>query len=178
MVVNGNDNSYYLKHNFNKEYNIAGRIFSDYHNKFDETDKNIVIFGHNTKDGSMFGTLKNVLDKSWQENRDNLEIILITEIGHLLDESVARRLSNSVEFLQVFEEEMQKFTLTEEYNVEYFKIYTNISTPLEYFATAFSAYISHPENLQFYCPKTYDYIDTRVNELISQYQNNDSKRGL
>jgi len=81
VVVKGNDNSYYLKHNFNKEYNIAGWIFADYHNKFDETDKNIVIFGHNTKDGSMFGTLKNVLDSSWQENKDNLEITLITEKG-------------------------------------------------------------------------------------------------
>jgi len=80
-VVKGNDNSYYLNHNFNKEYNVAGWIFSDYHNKFDETDKNIVIFGHNTKNGSMFGTLKNVLDKSWQDNKDNLEITLVTEKG-------------------------------------------------------------------------------------------------
>ena len=81
VVVKGKDNSYYLNHNFNKEYNIAGWIFSDYHNKFDETDKNIVIFGHNTKNGSMFGTLKNVLDKSWQDNKDNLEITLVTEKG-------------------------------------------------------------------------------------------------
>lgn len=81
VVVKGNDNSYYLKHNFNKEYNIAGWIFADYHNLFDESDKNIVIFGHDTKDGSMFGTLKNVLDKSWQENKDNLKITLITEKG-------------------------------------------------------------------------------------------------
>ena len=81
VVVKENDNSYYLNHNFNKEYNVAGWIFSDYHNKFDETDKNIVIFGHNTKNGSMFGTLKNVLDKSWQDNKDNLEITLVTEKG-------------------------------------------------------------------------------------------------
>ena len=81
IVVKGKDNSYYLKHNFNKEYNIAGWIFADYHNLFDESDRNIVIFGHNTKDGSMFGTLKNVLDKSWQENKENFEIILVTEKG-------------------------------------------------------------------------------------------------
>ena len=81
VVVKGNDNSYYLKHNFNKEYNIAGWIFADYHNKFDETDKNIVIFGHNTKDGSMFGTLNKVLDKKWQEKHENLEIVLVTESG-------------------------------------------------------------------------------------------------
>ena len=81
IVVKGNDNDYYLKHNFNKEYNVAGWIFADYHNKFDETDKNLIIYGHNTKDGSMFGTLKNVLERNWQENKNNLEIVLITEKG-------------------------------------------------------------------------------------------------
>ena len=79
VVVKGKDNSYYLNHNFNKEYNIAGWIFANYINKFDETDKNITIFGHNTKDGSMFGSLSNVLKRDWQENKDNLKILLITE---------------------------------------------------------------------------------------------------
>lgn len=79
VVVKGNDNSYYLKHNFYKEYNIAGWVFSDYKNKFDGTDRNIVIFGHDTKDGSMFGTLKNTQELSWQENIDNQKIIFITE---------------------------------------------------------------------------------------------------
>ncbi len=63
IVVKGNDNSYYLNHNFNKKYNVSGWIFADFHNKFDDSDKNIVIYGHNTHDGSMFGTLKNVLEK-------------------------------------------------------------------------------------------------------------------
>jgi len=81
VIVKGKDNSYYLKHNFNKEYNSAGWIFADYKNNFDESDKNIIIYGHNTKDGSMFGTLKNILDKNWQKNQENLEIILVTENG-------------------------------------------------------------------------------------------------
>ena len=58
-LLQGLDNDYYLNHNFNKEYNIAGWIFADYRNKFDNTDKNIVIYGHNMKEGSMFGTLEN-----------------------------------------------------------------------------------------------------------------------
>lgn len=81
VVVKGEDNSYYLKHNFNKEYNIAGWIFADYHNKFDGSDRNIIIYGHNTKDGSMFGTLINVLDKNWYNNKNNLDIVLVTEKG-------------------------------------------------------------------------------------------------
>ena len=58
---------------------MSGWIFSDYHNKFDNTDNNIVIFGHNTHDGSMFGTLKNTLSENWQKNEDNLKIVLVTE---------------------------------------------------------------------------------------------------
>ena len=34
---------------------------------------------HNTKDGSMFGTLKNVLNEGWQKNKQNQKIVLITE---------------------------------------------------------------------------------------------------
>ena len=81
VVVKGTDNSYYLTHNFNKEYNIAGWIFGDYRNRFNGTDKNLIIYGHNTKDGSMFGTLIDVLDSKWQSNKDNLEITLVTEQG-------------------------------------------------------------------------------------------------
>ncbi len=79
IVVKGKNNNYYLNHNFNKEYNIAGWVFMDYRNKLDGTDKNIIIYGHNTKDNSMFDTLKYVLTKSWQANIGNQIITLVTE---------------------------------------------------------------------------------------------------
>ena len=81
IVVKGNDNEYYLSHNFDKKYNIAGWIFADYHNKIDESDKNIVVYGHNTQDGTMFGSLKNILEKSWQEDENNWIITFITELN-------------------------------------------------------------------------------------------------
>ena len=81
IVVKGKDNKFYLNHSFNREYNISGWIFADYHNKFDGNDKNIVIYGHNTMDGSMFGTLKNTSTKDWQDIQENHKIILITEMG-------------------------------------------------------------------------------------------------
>lgn len=65
VVVKGNNNSYYLNHNFNRKYNTSGWVFADYRNKFDGSDKNIIIYAHNTMDGSMFGSLKNVLNESW-----------------------------------------------------------------------------------------------------------------
>lgn len=78
-VVKAKNNSYYLNHNFEKKYNIAGWIFADYKNNLDKTDKNIVIYGHNMKDGSMFGTLKNILKEEWYLNEDNFVIDFITE---------------------------------------------------------------------------------------------------
>lgn len=81
IVVKGNDNSYYLKHNLKKESNRAGWIFMDYRNKLDGTDKNIIIYGHNTKDGSMFGTLRNVITNDWYSNKDNYIIEIPLENG-------------------------------------------------------------------------------------------------
>lgn len=78
-VVKANNNNYYLNHNFEKKYNKAGWPFADYHNKFDGTDKNIIVYGHNRRDGSMFGTLKNILTDEWLNNEENSDIIFITE---------------------------------------------------------------------------------------------------
>lgn len=78
-IVKGTDNSYYLTHNFDKEKNKAGWIFADYRNKFDGTDKNIIIYGHNMKNGSMFASLKDVIKEEWYNNENNKYIALITE---------------------------------------------------------------------------------------------------
>ena len=79
VVVQTKDNNYYLNHNFNKEKNRAGWIFLDYRNKLDSSDKNTIIYGHNMKDGSMFETLSNVLQKWWYEDSNNYIVTFTTE---------------------------------------------------------------------------------------------------
>lgn len=79
LVVKAQNNDFYLKHSFDKSNNSAGWIFADYRNKFDGTDKNIIIYGHNMKDNSMFGSLKSVISEDWYNNEDNKYITLITE---------------------------------------------------------------------------------------------------
>lgn len=81
IVVQGNNNNYYLSHNFEKKWNRAGWVFADYRNKLDGTDKNIILYAHDTKDGSMFESLKNVLKEEWYKNKENYEILFITEKG-------------------------------------------------------------------------------------------------
>ena len=78
-VVKSTNNDFYLNHNFYKGYNAAGWIFMDCVNKLDGTDKNVIIYGHNRKDGTMFGTLKNILTDEWLNNEENKEITFIQE---------------------------------------------------------------------------------------------------
>ncbi|MBR3152387.1 MAG: class B sortase [Clostridia bacterium] len=78
-VVQTDDNDYYLTHSFDNSYNSAGWAFVDYRNKIDGTDKNIIIYGHNRRDGSMFESLKNTINEDWYENEDNKYIIFETE---------------------------------------------------------------------------------------------------
>lgn len=58
-VVKGNDNNTYLHMTYEKNYNFAGTIFIDCENSGDFSDCNTLVYGHNMKNGSMFGQLKN-----------------------------------------------------------------------------------------------------------------------
>lgn len=59
-VVQGEDNEYYLKHTYYGETNKGGAIFADYRCRIEDDymSPNIVLYGHNQEDGTMFGNLK------------------------------------------------------------------------------------------------------------------------
>ena len=77
-VLKHSDNQYYLNHSFDNSYNGAGWIFMDYRNDYNVLDFNTIIYGHGRRDGSMFGSLINILDKEWKNDKDNLVISLTT----------------------------------------------------------------------------------------------------
>ena len=77
-IVQTNNNSFYLKHAFDKSKNSAGWVFADYRNNMINFDKNTVIYGHSRSNQTVFGSLKKVLNKSWYENKDNHVIKLST----------------------------------------------------------------------------------------------------
>ena len=64
-VVQNADNEYYLKHGFNKESNVAGAIFADNGSVIGTTNSNLVIYGHNMKDKSMFAILQSYAEESF-----------------------------------------------------------------------------------------------------------------
>lgn len=57
-VAQAADNDYYLHRTFERVDNFAGCIFLNCDNTRYFTDQNTIIYGHNMKNGSMFGTLK------------------------------------------------------------------------------------------------------------------------
>ena len=61
-IVIGDDNAYYLNHGFDHREYEPGTIFMDFRDKFgyDEADQsdNIILYGHNRADKSMFGSLR------------------------------------------------------------------------------------------------------------------------
>lgn len=54
VVVQSYDNDYYLKHDFFKNDSISGTVFSSYKNRWDGTDGNIILYGHNMISGEFF----------------------------------------------------------------------------------------------------------------------------
>lgn len=60
--VQTNDNQSYLWTDLDREYIRGGTLFMDYRNSADFSDKLTVIYGHNMRDGTMFGQLLNYLE--------------------------------------------------------------------------------------------------------------------
>ncbi|MDR0992862.1 MAG: class B sortase [Ruminococcus sp.] len=71
-VVRGENNEEYLATTYYGASNKAGAIFMDWRTVVtkDSVSPNIVLYGHNQKDGTMFGNLKNYrfADKFYQQN--------------------------------------------------------------------------------------------------------------
>lgn len=77
-VVQHNDNEYYLRHDFNKKYNINGWVYADYRDDFEYFGSNTIIYAHNMTDRSMFGSLVWCLKDSWYTNSENHYIKMST----------------------------------------------------------------------------------------------------
>lgn len=77
-ILKHTDNEYYLKHDFNKNYNIYGWVFADYRDDFEYFGNNTIVYAHNMTDRSMFGSLVWCLKESWYTNNENQFIKIST----------------------------------------------------------------------------------------------------
>ena len=67
-LLQGRDNQKYLTKNYRLKYDVGGSIFMDFRNGADFSDDNTVLYGHNMKNGAMFGGLKQYGDPEYRDN--------------------------------------------------------------------------------------------------------------
>lgn len=61
-VCQADDNIYYMSHAFDQSENDAGMVFMDCENSILPRSQNLILYGHNMKDGSRFGELHHYED--------------------------------------------------------------------------------------------------------------------
>ncbi len=74
LLWSGNDDTY-LRHTYTGSYSVLGSILIWEQNRPDLSDKNTLIFGHNTWNGQMFGDLKKYQQQSFYEAHPTVYII-------------------------------------------------------------------------------------------------------
>ena len=69
-ILRNENNAFYLNRNVEKKYSVYGSIYTEDYNSKDFLDFNTLIYGHNMKNGTMFGSLKKFRGaKFFEENR-------------------------------------------------------------------------------------------------------------
>ena len=86
-IVQANDNDYYLRRLIDGTYNQAGTLFIDYRNNSDFNDYKTIVYGHNMKNETMFGTLINYTNQEYYD--EHKEMYLLTENKNFKIELIA-----------------------------------------------------------------------------------------
>ena len=76
ILQSKSEKSYYLTHNVNKVKSAYGAIYTQDYNSTDFSDYNTIIYGHNMKNGTMFGSLKRYRDKTFFDENQYIEIYM------------------------------------------------------------------------------------------------------
>lgn len=79
-IVQGQDDEYYLHRTFERKSNSAGSIFLAAQNSANLSDPNLLVYGHNMKNGSMFGRLKHLVTK--EKYKDSPYFWILTPEGN------------------------------------------------------------------------------------------------
>lgn len=119
-IVQGEDNDYYLKHTVEGKRNSSASIFMDYRNMSDFSQANTIIYGHNMKNQSMFGLLKQYKKEEicasspyiWiltPQGEYRYEIFSVREVGD--QDDVYSHLDFQAEELKVYMEQMQSHSV-------------------------------------------------------------------
>ena len=94
-IVQGKDNNYYLSRLPNGKHHVMGSIFLDYRNLKDFSEQCIILYGHDSRKGDMFGSLKHYANQEYYEQNSSMFIFtpecdykLILIAGYIIDSAI------------------------------------------------------------------------------------------
>ncbi len=73
-IVQGADNDFYLTHTFQREPVFSASLFIDYRVEGGAEGRNVIVYGHNMKDGSMFAALKKFRQESFRKRHPSFSV--------------------------------------------------------------------------------------------------------
>lgn len=154
-LLQGNDNDYYLNHNYQKEYSNYGSIFIDKDSNLDNVNSNVIIYGHSMKDEEMFQNLLNYANKEYYENHKIIEIYTNNE-------------TRQYEIVTVFK---SRVFYQDEQNVFRYYYYTDLSNEEKY-----NEYINNSKNLEIYHTGVEAHFGEQLITLITCEYSNENGR--
>lgn len=78
-VLQGTDNQYYMEHTYTKEYSKGGSIFLDKSYDWNIPSTNLLLYGHNNKNGTMFQNLLKYKDESFYKEHPTIRFTTIND---------------------------------------------------------------------------------------------------
>lgn len=78
-VMQCEDNSFYMTHNYKKEYSAEGSIFLDKDYNWELPSSNLLLYGHNNKNKSMFAELLNYKEESYYKEHPTIRFTTLAE---------------------------------------------------------------------------------------------------
>lgn len=78
-VVQGTDNQYYMTHTYKKENSKDGSIFLDKDYNWNPPSSNLLLYGHNNKNGNMFQGLLEYKEESYYKEHPTIKFTTVNE---------------------------------------------------------------------------------------------------
>lgn len=78
--LNDQSGDFYLRRNLDKNYAVGGALFLDKKNQADLSDDNLIIYGHNMPDGTMFGDLEKYRKREFYEQNRRIKLSRLVDV--------------------------------------------------------------------------------------------------
>lgn len=79
-VMQSEDNDYYLEHSFYRKKNKYGCLFVKNFVNIENPETNFIVYGHNMKDGAMFGTLDKFESEDYYKEHSEIHFYTFSEL--------------------------------------------------------------------------------------------------